>query len=104
MSLPASTQDTSDEVLILAFANSAYREVLHNWLAALARLGIRNFRVIACDRPLASDLEAQGVPVDFRPCSTEPGDFWVHRVRVLEDYLEQGVDIIHSDLDAVGDP
>lgn len=87
--------------LIAVFANDAYRPVLQNWMAAMQRIGIRNYMVVALDRKLFCYLEARGVRTLYRPCEPALGELWIHRLNVISELLERGHDVIHSDADAV---
>jgi hypothetical protein len=99
--LPWMRRKKRDETLIVVFANYAYFNVLENWLEAISRIAVDNYRVIALDQALYDVLQARKAPVLFRPCSADLKQLWVHRIEVILDLLEEGYDVIHSDADAV---
>ena len=87
--------------LILVFANNAYFKVLENWLAFISAHDINNYLVIALDAEVYERLQKSQKTVLFRPCGNGLGDLWVHRIHVINEFLEKGIDVIHSDADAV---
>lgn len=84
----------------LVFADRGYVEVLLNWLVAADVHGTRPV-VCALDDPLDQWLSRKGIPSVRVPWDgTVPG-IWETRLRVLRHLLAEGVDLIHSDADAV---
>jgi len=86
---------------IVVFANWAYREVLQNWLAAMRRLQLEQELIIALDEQTHQFLVAGGhrsILVSFKG---NLGGLWKLRINVFRILLDQGLDFIHSDADAV---
>lgn len=94
-------QNIMRQPIILVFANSAYEEVLQNWLVAMNRLKITNYLVIALDKPLMKKLKQQGVSVEFQRCGSNRAELWALRIRIIRNFVKRGRDVIHSDADAV---
>jgi len=86
---------------IIAFADSRYLDVLMNWLVALDRQGIENYVVVALDPGLHRFLEARGIPSVLTPLRGDLRDLWILRIRVFAALCAAGIDIVHSDVDAV---
>lgn len=88
---------------IISFVDSRYLEIGQNWVMAMKRLGLSDrLLVVALDAASQSALQSMGVATLLR--AMEPGDrgaLWVHRLRVLNELLADGMDIVHSDADAV---
>jgi hypothetical protein len=85
----------------IVFANHAYREIADNWIRSAQRLGIRNFWFIALDRDMHDFLTRTGI--QSIPLECEPGrqGIWKIRIQVFKCLVDNGVDFIHSDADAV---
>lgn len=86
---------------ILVFANHAYLEVLLNWLAAVGRLGIDDYLIVALDERLHRFLHKRGIPVVLSPLAGNLAALWVRRIHVFRALCDAGVDFIHSDADAI---
>ncbi|HEX9885676.1 MAG TPA: putative nucleotide-diphospho-sugar transferase [Longimicrobiales bacterium] len=113
-----------DGRVILVFADEAYGSILANWLAAVDRLDLGGYLVVALDRPTERWLAQRGVPRLRPPAPRRPAlglpvgpvrarrarRLWSLRLDVIRQVLALGVDVVHSDADAVwlrdpmGDP
>lgn len=87
--------------LVVVFANSTYQAVLDRWLAAIKRLAVPNYVVVALDQPLLEEMKRRGIAVLYRPCPAKLDSLWIHRTDVLLELLEAGFHIVHSDADAL---
>ena len=96
-----SIDNVAEYPVIVVFANYQYARILENWIAAISRLGISNYMVVALDVRLHDYLKNNGVKSVLRECDEDLGNIWVHRVKVIQELLESGYDVIHSDADAV---
>ena len=95
------TDFSENNTIILSFANSDYFPVIENWINALSHLKIKNYRVVCLDQEIYTLLLQQGIPVLLRPCVNELGSLWIHRIDVIKEFLDEGIDVLHSDADAV---
>lgn len=87
--------------LILIFCDWRYREILDNWLASAARLNINNLLIIALDVHLYDYCTRIGIPCALVENTGNLRDLWTLRISVFKSLIDQGVDFIHSDADAV---
>lgn len=90
-----------DNNVIVTFANYAYKEVALNWVTALRRLQLRNYVIIALDNDIYNYLVSQKINTILREFDGNLSDLWIFRIKVLQEMLNFGVDIIHSDSDAI---
>lgn len=90
-----------NRTIVIVFANKDYLPVVDNWIVAVRKLGITGFLVIAMDNETHLSLQSRGIPVLLRQCERGLNEIWVHRIHVLRDLLRTGVNILHSDADAV---
>lgn len=88
-------------LLIVAFANTAYSEVLLNWLLALERLGIRNHLVISLDPEIHEFLSARSIASVMSEIEGGLSSLWVRRIEIFQILARHGIDFVHSDVDAV---
>lgn len=94
-------QLANQNTVIIVFANSAYREVLDNWLIGMRQLQLYNILVFALDKALGDHLDQKGIANIVLTVDTGLGSLWVKRMEIIMDILEAGFDIVHSDADAV---
>ncbi len=92
---------TENEAYIVTFANYDYLDVLENWLRGIWKLNIKNYIVVSLDSQIYNYLNAKGIPTILRPCDNGLNRLWIHRLKVIQLFLETGRDVIHSDADAV---
>ncbi|MHB8814128.1 MAG: putative nucleotide-diphospho-sugar transferase, partial [Steroidobacteraceae bacterium] len=97
----AARERAAGGIVVIAFADSRYADVLMNWLVALALQQVDRYLVVALDRDLHALLTARGIPCVLRELHGDLGDLWVERVRVFAALCAAGIDFIHSDVDAV---
>lgn len=90
-----------DGRVILVFANKAYRRILANWLAAMDRLELRGYLVVALDRHTDRWLGVRGAPELRLRGGRRLRTLWSLRLDVIRQVLALGVDVVHSDADAV---
>jgi hypothetical protein len=96
--LAARTEPT--EPLPVAFATSGFAPLLDNWLIHARAAGVRQVMVIAMDEPDAFQAQPDVLVVQHRYDGTLH-DLWVQRALVFAFLADQGIDFIHSDVDAV---
>ena len=89
------------KISIFVFANYNYLPVLQNWIIAIEQNSIKNFIIIALDKQLYKHLVSHNIPTILRPCELDLEKLWIHRVKVLMEFMQNGYDIIHSDADAI---
>jgi hypothetical protein len=91
----------ADNRLVVAFSDSKYLPVLLNWLVAIDRLGLRNYLIVSLDEPIHDFLAERGFPTVFDRLDGPLSDLWRLRLTALRRLCAHGVDVIHSDIDAV---
>ena len=87
--------------IIIVFANNDYLPVLNNWMNAIKRLDIKNYLIIALDEKLHNELSERNIPAIIRECNIKTENLWIHRIMVIQEILEHGIHVLHSDADAV---
>jgi hypothetical protein len=105
-----------DRLIAVTFMSAEYSKVGSNWIAAMRRLGLRNYLVIAGDGEIQGLLEAWSVPCIrahlghhvARPDYVNPAGFTLKglamtalKFPVVHTLLRQGFSVIMSDADAV---
>ncbi len=91
----------ADNRLLVAFSDSKYRGVLLNWLIAIHRLGIRNYLVVSLDETIHAFLADRGFPSVLIKMDGPLHNLWRLRLVILRELCAHGVDVIHSDIDAI---
>jgi len=86
---------------VIAFANSGYSELTENWLWHMRRAGIDSVAICALDDDTFELAQRSGVAAVRVEDTSALADLWILRARVFESLARQGVDFIHSDIDAV---
>lgn len=85
---------------IVAFGNSRYKRIAHNWALYLQRHQIENYTIYSLDQDIYEYLI-------FNKINTELVDLggnkwnWLERFKYIYSLLNTDIDILHSDLDAV---
>ena len=67
----------------------------------MRRLRINNFAVMALDDKIFEILKARKVPTYRVHVKPDFSDIWVRRMEVISGLLKAGVNVLHSDLDAI---
>ncbi|MGC2412172.1 MAG: putative nucleotide-diphospho-sugar transferase [Stellaceae bacterium] len=81
--------------------SDAYADWLDNWMYYIEALGIRRFLVVATDAALAARLARAGIPAARCDFAGSALGFWLHRLLIWAFLVDQGIDIIQSDVDAI---
>lgn len=90
-----------DNRLIVVFSDSKYLGVLLNWLIPIHRHGIRNYLIVALDESIHEFLTRRGFPSALVGMDGPLEKLWHLRLVVLRELCAHGIDIIHSDIDAI---
>ncbi len=81
--------------------SDAYADWLDNWMYYIEALGIRRFLVVATDAALAARLARAGIPAARCDFAGSALGFWLHRLLIWAFLVDQEIDIIQSDVDAI---
>lgn len=89
--------------IIVTFGNMEFLPVIMNWLVSLDKLEINNCCVICFDTKLYDFLSKRNISAVNMEVLHLPEHlgFWQKRMHVLNMLLENGIDFIHSDADAI---
>lgn len=93
-----------DNLLIISFCNWEYRFIALNWVDHLKKLNVDNYLIIALDKKTQQFLSNEDVNLTFISKWSPPKEKlkgWRERFNMTRTVLSCGVDIIHSDLDAI---
>jgi len=90
---------------IIAFGNSRYKRIAHNWALYLHRHGIENYTIYSLDQDIYDYLVKNKINTELLPLDIfEEGDHlwnWRERLKFIFKLLNEGINVLHSDLDAV---
>ncbi len=87
--------------VVIVVVSSGYEQFLDNWLCHMDALDIRRLIVVAMDGALAARLAGTGFPVVRAGFDGSRADFWLQRARIWAFLAAEGVEFIHSDVDAI---
>jgi hypothetical protein len=90
-----------EQTLLITFSDSHYLDVLLNWILALDRMEIRNYLIVSLDEQIHAFLTQRGFPSCLKPISGPLGSLWHLRLKVIRELAASGLNVIHSDTDAV---
>jgi hypothetical protein len=90
-----------DRPLPIVLATKTFEMLLDNWLAHAFRASVGNVLVIALDDQLKSRSLPPGCRIVRAPFHGGLSDLWLFRLEIFLALAAQGIDFIHSDLDAV---
>ena len=88
---------------VVTFCNADYVKLAVPWVRNLERTGVRDYVVAATDEIAQAELTKQGVNTRLANgvFSKGRGFVFASRLNVIHQYLKDGVDVVHSDLDAI---
>lgn len=90
---------------IIAFGNSRYKRIAHNWALYLHRHGIENYTVYSLDQDIYDYLVKNKINTELLPLDIfKGGDHlwrWRKRLKFIFKLLNENINVLHSDLDAV---
>jgi hypothetical protein len=90
-----------EDVLVVAFSDNRYRDVLLNWLVAVHRLGISNYLIVSLDEHIHDFLLQRGFPSFLSVLRGPLSNLWRLRLEVLRALCDHDLTIVHSDIDAI---
>jgi len=90
-----------NNLLVVAFGNSEYTKVILQWLLLLGKLNVSNYLIVSLDEKLYKLLSYFGYHAVRSDFSGSLGQFWTYRSVILKKILECGLNIVHSDADAL---
>jgi hypothetical protein len=88
---------------IVAFGNSRYKKIAHNWALHLQRHKIDNYTIYSLDQEIYDYLYKNNVNTELLSLNIFENRVWAWRERVkfIHSLLNQNINVLHSDLDAV---
>ena len=88
---------------VVTFCNADYVKLAVPWVRNLERTGVRDYVVAATDEIAQAELTKQGVNTRLvnGVFSKDQKYVFANRLNVIHQYLKDGVDVVHSDLDAI---
>jgi hypothetical protein len=89
--------------IIVAISSNQYSDVALSWAKSMQDLNITNYLIIAMEEELHAKLKDNNINVAYKPFVVDKdlGSFWVFRLKVIKSLLDSGVNVIHSDTDAL---
>lgn len=90
---------------IIAFGNKRYKRIAHNWALYLKFNGIKNYTIYSLDQDIYDYLVENEINTELLPLDIfEEGDHlwnWRERLKFIFKLLNEGINVLHSDLDAI---
>ncbi len=88
---------------IVAFGNSRYKRIAHNWALYLRRHKIENYTIYSLDQEIYDYLCKNNINTELLSLNIFESRVWAWRERVkfIHSLLNQNINVLHSDLDAV---
>lgn len=92
-----------NNLVIVSFANKRYQRIALNWVCHLDKLEITNYVIVSLGRETFDFLKLNNINTILEEgiVPRQAGSGWKWRTSQLHMFLESGLDVIHSDLDAV---
>jgi hypothetical protein len=78
-----------------------FADWLDNWMYYMEALGISRFLIVATDAALERRLARAGLTASRCDFAGSARGFWLHRLLIWDYLIDQGIDIIQSDVDAI---
>lgn len=85
--------------MIITFCNHSYIELSTYWVKPIQAFDL-DYIIIASDAQCYEELLKLNVKTEYHKKSLSD-TYWQYRMKVLYHFIESGIDIIHSDLDAI---
>lgn len=82
-------------------ASDDYAFLVDNWIMHMEALGLHRYLVVAMDDALVARLADVGIKAGRCSFDGSKGDFWLRRMLIWNFLIEQDIEIIQSDIDAV---
>ena len=90
---------------IIAFGNSSYKRIAHNWALYLHRHGIENYTIYSLDKDIYDYLIKNKINTELLPLDIFKGGYhlwnWRTRLKFIFKLLNENINVLHSDLDAI---
>lgn len=90
---------------IIAFGDSKYKRIAHNWALYLHRHGIENYTIYSLDQDIYDYLVENEINTELLPLDIFKGEAhlwsWRKRLKSIFKLLNEGINVLHSDLDAI---
>jgi len=88
---------------IIAFGNSRYKRIAHNWALYLQRHKIENYTIYSLDQEIYDYLYKNNINTELLSLNIFEGQSWNWRERLkfIHNLLKKNINVLHSDLDAV---
>ena len=91
--------------VILSFSDKSYAAIAMNWVAAMNKLQISNYIVVAMDAEVYMSLKSRNITTVLHTSRSvsqlSHGDLWLTRLRYAVLALRLGYEVVLSDADAV---
>lgn len=88
---------------IVAFGNSRYKRVAHNWALYLQHHKIENYTIYSLDQEIYDYLCKNNINTELLSLNIFEGQSWnwIERLKFIHNLLKKNINVLHSDLDAV---
>jgi len=88
---------------IIAFGNSRYKKIAHNWALYLKRHDINNYIIYSLDQDIYDYLVNHKINTELVNLNmfNKNGYGWNSRMQFITQLLDKNIDVLHSDLDAI---
>lgn len=91
---------------IIAFGNNKYKRIAHNWALYLHRHRIENYTIYSLDQDIydylvENKINTELLSIDIFERENYLEWSWKERLKFIHKLLNKGVNVLHSDLDAL---
>lgn len=88
---------------IVAFGNSRYKRIAHNWALYLQHHKIENYTIYSLDQEIYDYLCKNNINTELLSLNIFKGQSWnwIERLKFIHNLLKKNINVLHSDLDAV---
>lgn len=88
---------------IVAFGNSSYKRIAHNWALYLQHHKIENYTIYSLDQEIYDYLCKNNINTELLSLNIFKGQSWnwIERLKFIHNLLKKNINVLHSDLDAV---
>jgi hypothetical protein len=87
--------------LVVTFCDSGYLPLLALWSRRVRALGVRELRVFGLDAATVEWCRSEDVPAESMDWNGDLRTLWLRRIRIFRRLVAEGLDFIHSDIDAI---
>ncbi len=90
-----------DKYITVVICNFAYIETLKKWLETIKKVNVNNLFVVALDRETMDWCKSENIGTHHAPFKGSVKEFWFFRTIIIRRLVDSGLNVLHTDIDAV---